>query len=131
MEMKNNVAMFSLIFLVVGVFVGWLIWGNGCGMKNGMGMHQMSNGSMMNNSGGMHDMMNGMMSGLEGKTGNDFDKAFLSEMIVHHEGAVEMAEKVLAVSDRLELRKLAQDIITAQNGEISMMRKWQQEWFAQ
>jgi uncharacterized protein (DUF305 family) len=129
MEMKNNVALFSLIFLVVGVFVGWLIWGNGCGMKNGMGMHQMSDGNMMDNNGGMHDMMNGMMAGLEGKTGDAFDEAFLSEMIVHHEGAVVMAKAVLEKSKRPELTKLANDIISAQTGEIQMMQGWKTMWF--
>lgn len=81
---------------------------------------------------GGHDMagmMHDMNAALEGKTGAEFDKAFLSEMIIHHEGAVEMAEQVLEKSERAELRTLANEIISAQNKEIEMMQKWEKEWF--
>ncbi|MFM2383712.1 MAG: hypothetical protein RIQ72_284, partial [Candidatus Parcubacteria bacterium] len=66
--------------------------------------------------------------GLEGKTGLEFDQAFLSEMIIHHQGAVDMAKQVLATSKRPELMKLANEIIAAQTKEIEMMKKWQTEW---
>ena len=77
----------------------------------------------------MDDMMKDMMAKLDGKTGDAFDQAFLSEMIVHHEGAVVMAEAVLKSSKRPELIKLANDIIKAQNGEIVAMKNWQKAWF--
>jgi uncharacterized protein (DUF305 family) len=77
----------------------------------------------------MDGMMMDMMSGLSGKTGDSFDQAFLSEMIVHHQGAVEMAQSVLKNSKRPELIKLANDIISAQNKEIDMMKGWQGVWF--
>jgi uncharacterized protein (DUF305 family) len=132
MENKNNIALFSLIFLVVGVLLGWLIWGNNVmqrTMRNGV--HQMPNGQMMDNNSKMDmtDMMHNMTSELEDKTGDAFDKEFLSQMIVHHEGAVAMAKQVLAQSKRPELLKLAQDIIAAQTKEISMMQEWQKAWF--
>lgn len=66
---------------------------------------------------------------LEGKTGDAFDQAFLKEMIVHHEGAVVMAQQVLATSKRPELIKLANDIISAQTKEIAQMKEWQKAWF--
>jgi uncharacterized protein (DUF305 family) len=77
----------------------------------------------------MANMMQGMMAGLDGKTGDAFDKAFLSEMIMHHEGAVVMAQAVLKSSKRPEMLKLANDIISAQTGEIKMMQDWQSAWF--
>jgi uncharacterized protein (DUF305 family) len=90
----------------------------------------MPDGSMMYNVGmDMDSMMGGMMSSISGKTGDDFDKAFLSEMIVHHEGAVAMAKQVLTTSKKPELIKLANDIISAQNKEIEMMKAWQKSWF--
>lgn len=92
-------------------------------------MHQMSSGTMMGVQATMDTTMNGMMSGLTGKTGDDFDKAFLSEMIVHHQGAVVMAQAVLKNSKRPELIKLANDIIKAQTGEITVMQNWQKSWF--
>lgn len=77
----------------------------------------------------MNNTMTGMMSGLQGKTGDAFDKEFLSEMIVHHQGALEMAKAVLATSKRPELIKLANDVISAQTKEIDMMKGWQSAWF--
>lgn len=91
-------------------------------------VHQMPDGKMMDNM-GMESSMSGMMMGLEGKTGEEFDKAFLSEMIVHHEGAVDMAQMVLTTSKRPELTKLAGEIITAQTKEIRMMKDWQKSWY--
>lgn len=79
--------------------------------------------------GNMHGAMGDMMMGLDGKTGNALDKAFLDEMIVHHQGAVEMAETLLKGTKRPELIKLGNDIITAQTGEIKMMQDWRTQWF--
>ncbi len=93
-------------------------------------MHKMPDGSMMPNVGmGMDNMMEGMMLGIKDKKGDDFDKAFLSEMIVHHQGAVDMAKLVLVNSKKVELLKLANDIISAQNKEIEMMQGWEKAWF--
>jgi uncharacterized protein (DUF305 family) len=77
----------------------------------------------------MHVMMTDMSASLRGKTGDALDKAFINEMIVHHEGAVEMAELLLAGTKRPELKKLGNDIISAQTGEIKMMQGWREEWF--
>ncbi len=77
----------------------------------------------------MTTAMHGMTSALEGKAGDEFDKQFLSEMIEHHEGAVVMAQQVLATSKRPELIKLANDIISAQTTEIAAMKSWQTNWF--
>ena len=131
MENKNNIALYSLIFTIVGIFVGWLIWGSTMMNRSPRaGMHMMPDGSMMSDDGGdMGRMMHDMMSGLVGKTGDEFDKAFLSEMIIHHEGAVDMAEAVLKNSERAELKKLASEIITAQTKEIDMMKSWEKAWF--
>jgi uncharacterized protein (DUF305 family) len=74
--------------------------------------------------------MDGMTDRLEAEPrGASFDKAFLEEMIVHHEGAVDMAELVLEKSERPELRKLAEEIITAQKKEIGDMKNWLGVWF--
>ena len=133
--MQNNTIIYSVIFLAIGIFGGWLIWGN-CKPKDVQiamsNTHQMPDGSMMSNGGNdtsMAGMMANMTASLQGKTGDEFDKEFLSEMIVHHEGAVEMAKLVLTNSKRPELIKLANDIISAQTGEIQMMQGWQKVWF--
>lgn len=77
----------------------------------------------------MDSAMTGMTAGLEGKHGADFDHAFIDEMIVHHEGAVAMAEAALEHAEREEVKTLAREIIEAQTREIGMMRGWVEEWF--
>jgi uncharacterized protein (DUF305 family) len=56
-------------------------------------------------------------------TGNA-DADFIAGMIPHHEGAVAMAKVVLAHGKDVKVRKLAQDIIKAQNTEIAWMKGW-------
>lgn len=58
-----------------------------------------------------------------------FDAQFIDGMIEHHQGALEMAEEVLARSERPELRTLAEEIIEAQAREIEMMEGWRAAWF--
>lgn len=127
------IAVFSVVFLIIGIFVGWLIFSNKTvPVGQTPGMHQMSDGTMMENVPmNMESMMNGMMAGLKGKTGDIFDKEFLAQMIVHHQGAVEMARAVLATSERPELIQLANDIIFTQTKEIGGMQEWQKNWFSQ
>jgi uncharacterized protein (DUF305 family) len=50
-------------------------------------------------------------------------------MLLHHQGAVEMAEEALQKSDRAEMQELAQDIIAAQQTEIAQMQQWRQAWY--
>lgn len=52
------------------------------------------------------------------------DRWFLTEMIPHHQGAVEMARLVPARSQNAAVRKLAQEIIRSQSAEISQYRAW-------
>lgn len=103
--------------------------------------HVMPDGSVMMNSSGMAGgkpegthmeiMMRGMMQNLAGKTGDDFDRAFVSDMIAHHRGAVSMAEAALKSSNNPELLGLARNIIKAQTEEIDLMKGWQNSWAKQ
>ncbi len=58
-----------------------------------------------------------------------FDLRFLDGMILHHEGAVVMAEEALEKSSRDEILALSQDIISAQQTEIAQMQEWRQAWY--
>jgi uncharacterized protein (DUF305 family) len=58
-----------------------------------------------------------------------YDQRFLEAMISHHEGAIEMAEMVLEMSEREEIRTLGETIIAAQSSEIEQMRGWLSEWY--
>ena len=58
-----------------------------------------------------------------------FDKAFIDAMIPHHESAIAMAEVALQESENPEIRRIAEDIVSAQEREIEQMRQWRQEWY--
>ena len=98
------------------------------------GSHKMENGIMMDDKMMAHEMMgdmnmeeamSGMMGGLVGKDGAELEKAFLKEMIIHHDGAVEMAKVITsATNTKKEIKDFANKIITAQEGEIKQMNVW-------
>jgi hypothetical protein len=56
-------------------------------------------------------------------TGNT-DIDFVRGMIPHHQGAVDMAKIVLAFGKDPQVRKLAEEIIKSQEGEIALMQDW-------
>lgn len=78
-------------------------------------------------SGGHHDGMPGMMTDeqmaeLEAAHGAEFDRMWLTMMIDHHEGAVQMAQTELAEGGDPQARTMAQQIIDAQQAEIEEMQ---------
>ena len=103
-------------------------------MQHGPGMHHGSHGQ--NQSGAqpkgdtspsslafqainqkMHDGMNITFSG-------NADVDFVRGMIPHHQGAVDMAKTVIAFGKDPQVRKLAEEIIKAQETEIALMQEW-------
>lgn len=52
------------------------------------------------------------------------DVDFIKGMLPHHQGAVDMAKIVLEHGKDAKVRKLARDIIKAQNTEIAFMKTW-------
>ncbi len=82
-------------------------------------------GMMMQGDGGMqHDMSMDI-----GPADADYDLRFIDSMVMHHQGAVNMAQEVLQKSQRSEMKKLAQDIIAAQKQEIAQMKQWRTTWY--
>lgn len=69
----------------------------------------------------MTSMHNEMMVGMGY---NDPDTAFAKGMLGHHRGAIDMAKIELKYGTDEAMRKLAQDIIDAQQVEIDIMNKW-------
>ena len=79
-------------------------------------------GSMDNSS-----MMDGMLSLEEMDTlgqlkGAEFDKAWAKGMIAHHEGAIEMANDVLANGKNSEILALANAVVSGQSTEIETLK---------
>lgn len=96
---------------------GWLkTWGENLpsempGMDHSMGS-------------GMTGMMSTKdMTQLEKSSGKEFDTMFLTMMVEHHKGAVEMATTEKGKGKYSPATKMADGIITAQNAEIDEMNK--------
>ena len=102
----------------------------------GMGTMLLQQPDTKTNTSVSHDMdsmnmssdMAAMSGSLKDLKGDEFDKQFISEMITHHEGAVDMAKLALTNAKHQEIKSMAQDIIDAQTKEITQMKRWQAEW---
>ncbi|GAA2731444.1 hypothetical protein GCM10009867_05070 [Pedococcus aerophilus] len=98
---------------------GWLkAWGQEQPSRGGMGMSGMDHGS---------DGMAGMMSdddmrSLDSAKGTSFDQMFLTMMISHHEGAIEMAKTQQADGKNADAVALAKKIEADQTAELAQMK---------
>jgi uncharacterized protein (DUF305 family) len=63
------------------------------------------------------------MAKLETLKGAEFDTLWLQSMIGHHQGAIEMAKAEVANGQNVDAKQLAQQIIDAQQAEITQMQK--------
>ncbi|KGT86685.1 hypothetical protein NG99_25085 [Erwinia typographi] len=70
---------------------------------------------------GMDEMHHDMTAGMQEK---DPDRAFAKGMIAHHQGAIAMAKTELQYGKDPAMRKLAEEIIKAQQPEIEQMQGW-------
>jgi uncharacterized protein (DUF305 family) len=95
---------------------GWLEdWG--VPMEMDEGNHDMGG---MTGSGMMSEEDMGTLASMRGE---DFDQMWLRMMISHHEGAIQMAQDVLAQSSSEEVKTLAQSVIDGQTAEIDTMQQ--------
>lgn len=62
-------------------------------------------------------------SARSGGAGNGVDRAFVADMIPHHEGAIDMAELAQERGESTFVKQLADDIIASQREEIATMRR--------
>lgn len=53
---------------------------------------------------------------------------FVTMMIPHHQGAIDMAKALLLYTKDPQLRNLAQGIITEQRNEIQLLKIWLQQY---
>ncbi|MET7677687.1 DUF305 domain-containing protein [Streptomyces seoulensis] len=101
----------------IRTMTGWLkSWGEEPSMA---GMDHTRHGGMA----GMSGMMSADdMTALEQSSGADFDRKFLTLMVVHHQGAVEMAQTEKAKGRDSRALEMADDVIAAQSAEIKQMK---------
>ena len=73
----------------------------------------------------MSDVMGVMHTGMHTapQTGGP-DHDFVTLMIPHHQGAIDMAKALLLYGKDPQMRRLAQEIITDQQSEIQLMQLW-------
>lgn len=138
--MNQKAILYGIIGLLSGIlltilFTSSVVNSNNTGMMRMMGMRtdrmmdnddEMMSKDMMEDHEGMS--MDDMVSTLKGKTGDDFDKAFITGMIEHHQGAIDIASLAKQYAGHQEIKDLADDIVSAQTSEINMMREWQKTW---
>ena len=72
--------------------------------------------------------MSQMTDSLKDKTGDAYDKAFIENMISHHQSAVDMAKLSASNAKHDEVKKLSSNIISAQEKEVSTMKQWRMDW---
>lgn len=104
-----------LLYGLVGFFIGGLIVAIAANTFDKAELQDSSSMSQMTRS-------------LETKKGDQFDQAFIANMIEHHQGAIDMAKLSAANAKHEEVKQLSQGIISAQQEEISKMKQWQTDW---
>ena len=73
----------------------------------------------------MADAMNVMHRNMhKAEYSSDADYDFVTMMIPHHQGAIDMAKALLLYGKDPQMRRLAQEIITDQQSEIQLMQLW-------
>ncbi len=83
-------------------------------------------GGMMSK-GGMH--MGGSEDLTALRNAQDFDKAFIEQMIPHHQMAIMMANMLESGTNQPEMKQLAKNIISSQTKEIEQMQDWYTNWY--
>lgn len=118
----NNKTVWGFLGLILGVIIGIFAVSTTPGQSQAISFPSQKKASTM------HDSMMESTESLSALEDAQFEQAFLSEMIDHHQGAVDMAKLVLSKSPRPELKAFAESIIAAQMNEIIQMEKWRSEW---
>ena len=65
------------------------------------------------------------------KNASSFDKAFIEQMIAHHQMAVAMSEMIVRHTERKDLKAFGNSVIEEQSREIEQMREWYRAWYQQ
>jgi uncharacterized protein (DUF305 family) len=128
--MNNNTILVATLALIIGGASAYLIIDRSSNYRNTpVGMHRMSDGTLMNNT--PNTGMGGMMGNMDhGMMMVSSEKEFITEMIPHHQEAVDTAKEVLARGATTpEIKSLMENIVSAQEKEIADMKTWYEAWY--
>jgi len=103
-----------LLYGLIGFFIGGLIVSVAATQLQGETTTELS--------------MSQMTQQLQNKSGEQFDKEFITHMIAHHQAAVDMAKLSAGRAQHQEIKDLSLAIIAAQQKEMSDMQRWQTDW---
>jgi len=123
MKIDKDAVLYGVIGLLLGVIIAAFASTYAVNNSHGDMMNE-----MMNMHSGSNMSMDNMVSSLQGISGDDFDEAFITQMISHHQGAIDMANLAKQNAKHDEIKNLADDIVSAQTKEISQMKSWQNAW---
>lgn len=116
--MTKQVTTLSLLALVAVIGFAGGTFANDDNSKHSMNMSHMS-----------MDHCNQMMMDKLGKADAQYDARFIDMMIAHHQGAILMSKDALAKAKHAELKAKAQEMIDAQEKEVTQMKAWRQAWY--
>ena len=102
-----------LIVLPAGAVVLAACGGSGSGMGNMPSMNQGTTAT----------------PGMAGMGSATYDQNFIDMMVAHHQAAIDMAKIAQRKGEHTELKRLAADIVSAQDGEIAQMKAWRKQWY--
>lgn len=134
MNTKTQIILVAVIALLLGG-IGGYFYDKGEGFEGMMGNREENfkaaenkeftkenDTRAMDNMGGMHDM--------QGMGSVATERGFIESMIPHHQEAVATAKQVVARGGTTpEIKKLAGEIISAQEKEIADMKTWYKAWY--
>ncbi|MEK7639044.1 MAG: DUF305 domain-containing protein [Patescibacteria group bacterium] len=129
--MNTNTILVGIIGLLIGGIVGYAVDARNDGYRHRY-QTQFENQFGYNRMPMMFDGNDGDFRGMHGMFGMmvTSEKAFLEEMIPHHQEAVDTAKEVIARGGTTpEIMTLAQNIVSTQEKEIADMKQWYQSWY--
>lgn len=111
----------SLLYVIIGFLAGGLLVSTAFAISN-------QNNTIYHTGMTMYEHNEQTMGNLDDVYGDSFDKKFIEEMIMHHEGAIDMAKLITTNAKHEEIKQLGVDIIATQSKEIEEMKDWYKNW---
>lgn len=136
MKMNNKTILVAIVALLIGGISGYAIadkdksygergYDKEISDNVPMGMHRMPDGSLMGNTDTGMSQMDHMMAMVVSS-----EREFIEGMIPHHQEAVDTAKEVIERGGSTpEIKQLVEDIVIAQEAEITEMKQWYQDWY--